>query len=202
MANAGRAAGRRFDRRYGTTTEALLFPSQLDGGAKGEAYAHATHYEPVPIDSFRSLLACVPEGFLPGATFVDVGSGMGRAVLLASEYPFKQIVGIELAPALHAIATENVANARGLELRCRDLRLLCGDARRRRFPKGDLVVFLFNPFDEIVLRETLERIVSSRARGAGVIVLYHTPVHRDVLAEYASDTLADSPGEFAVRMAL
>ncbi len=200
MANAGRASGRRFDRERGTTTQALLFLSQLDEAATGEAYSHATHYEPVPVDSLRALLARVPDGFVRGSTFVDVGSGMGRAVLLASEHPFKQVVGIELSPALHAIARANLANAGGFAQCCRDVRLLCRDARRARFPKGDLVVFLFNPFDGAVLRETLDRIAGSRGRNDEVIVLYHTPVHRDVLSEYASETIADSPDGLVVRI--
>lgn len=159
--------------------------------ASGDAYAHATHYEPVPVEAFGELLALVPADFVRAAAFVDVGCGMGRALLLAAEHPFKQVVGIELSPALHAIARENLATARGLALRCRDMRIRRGDARRFRFPKGDLVVFLFNPFDHEVLRVVLDRIVGSRRSGDRVTLLYHVPVHREVVAEFAAETLYD-----------
>jgi SAM-dependent methyltransferase len=190
VAGAGRSSGRGFDRAHGVTTQALLMLGQL-GEASGGAYAHATHYEPVPVEAFGELLAFVPEPLVRAAAFVDVGCGMGRALLLASEQPFKQVVGIELSPALHAIASENLAIACGLVVRCRDVRIRRGDARRFRFPKGDLVVFLFNPFDHEVLRAVLDRIVSSRRSGDRVTLLYHVPVHRDVVAEYAAEKLYD-----------
>jgi predicted RNA methylase len=196
--SAGRASGRRFDCDHGVTTQALLFLSQLDGYAPREAHAHATHYEPVPVDAFRALLAYLPEPLVRSSVFIDLGAGMGRAVLLASEYPFRQIVGIELSPALHAIARTNCDQARGLTVRCRDLRLRCGDVRRSRYPKGNLVVFLFNPFDGVVLRATLGRILSTRSDDDRVVLLYHTPVHREVVAEYTSEKLADSAGGLAV----
>lgn len=159
--------------------------------ASGDAYAHATHYEPVPVEAFEQLLAAVPEAHVRAAAFVDVGCGMGRAILLASEHPFRQVIGIELGPALHAIACENLAVARGLSPRCRDVRIRRGDARRFRFPKGDLVVFMFNPFDHEVVRVVLDRIAGSRRSGERVTLLYHVPIHRDVVAEYAAQWLYD-----------
>lgn len=189
MKGRGRASGRRFDRDRGVTTQAILFLSQL-GSTKGAAYAHATHYEPVPVEAFRALLSHVPEPLLRTATFVDIGSGMGRAVLLASEYPFKQVVGIELSPGLHAIARMNVSGARNVAARCRDVRLRCGDARRARFPKGNLVVFLFNPFDDEILRSVLDRILASRSGRDQVLLLYYVPIHCDVLFEFGGEMVA------------
>jgi SAM-dependent methyltransferase len=197
VTGTGRASGRSFDRDHGVTTQALFFLSQL-GSADGPAHAHATHYEPVPVQAFRALLSHVPEPFARGAAFVDIGSGMGRAVLLASEYPFKQVLGIELSPALHAVASTNLSRARNFTARCRDLRLHCGDARRARLPKGDLVVFLFNPFDDEVLRCVLDRIVLSRSEQDTVILLYHVPVHRDVLLEYRGETIAEGTDQLVV----
>ncbi len=181
------------------TTQALLMLGQLER-VSGGAYAHATHYEAVPVEAFAELLAAVPEALMNSAVFVDIGCGMGRALLLASEHPFKQVLGIELSPALHAIARENVAMARGLRRRCRDVRLRRGDARRFRFPKGDLVVFLYNPFDHEVLRAVLERIVGSRRAGDRAMLLYHVAVHRDVVAEYAGDILHDGPAGLVVTL--
>jgi SAM-dependent methyltransferase len=176
MSGSERAAGRRFDRERGVTTQALLFLSELDPRAGGEALSHATHYEPVPVGAFRALLAEVPEADVRASTFVDVGAGMGRALLLAREYPFKQIVGIELSPALAEIARRNVATAGDGPARCRDVRLIRADARRRRFPRGPLVAFLFNPFDGDALDAVLDRI-AERGNARSEWILYHTPVH-------------------------
>ncbi len=201
VATSGRSSGRRFDREHGVTTQAIFFLSQLDD-VRRPSYAHATHYEPVPIEAFRALLPRVPEALVRTATFVDAGAGMGRAILLAAEHPFKQVVGIEVCPALVAIARDNVARATGLAVRCRDVRIASGDVRRFRFPPGNLVLFAFNPFDEAVLRTTLQRAVGSRRAGDRVLLLYHVPVHRDAVAEYVGETLADTPDGLVVELTL
>ncbi len=41
--------------------------------------------------------------------FVDFGSGMGRILLLAVQYPFRRVVGVELSEELNEIAKANVA---------------------------------------------------------------------------------------------
>jgi SAM-dependent methyltransferase len=175
-----RSGGRRFDREYGVTTHAVLWVTDLDPDAAGDAAAHATHYEAVPVADFRELLAFVPKDAVPQSTFVDVGAGMGRAVILAAQYPFKQVVGIEVSPALYEVAKENLAIVRARNLRSRDVRLERGDARIANYPPGDLVVFLFNPFDAEALRATLASVVNRRDSGA-TWLLYHTPVERAVI---------------------
>lgn len=200
MANSERSSGRRFDREHGVTTHAVMLLSQLDDRRGSEAYARATHYEAVPVADLRAMLACLPEAAVRAATFVDVGAGMGRALLIASEYPFKQVAGIELSPALYEIARDNLASARGLRTQCRDVRLARGDARKRRFPSGNLVVFFFNPFDGEMLRATLERIVASRAARDRVYVIYHTPEHLGVLLEFGGEPVAGFPFGVVVRL--
>jgi SAM-dependent methyltransferase len=175
-----RSGGRRFDHDYGVTTHAVLFLTDLDPDAVGDAGAHATHYEAVPVADFRALLALVPSSAFPHATFIDVGAGMGRAMILAAEYPFKQVCGIELSPGLYEVAKENLETARVRGLRCQDLRLQRGDARIANYPPGDLVVFLFNPFDGEALAATLASIANRRDAGE-TWLLYHTPVERAVI---------------------
>ena len=175
-----RSGGRRFDHDYGVTTHAVLFLRDLDPEAVGDAGAHATHYEAVPVSDFHALLALVPKDKIPQATFVDIGAGMGRAMILAAQYPFKQVLGIELSPGLYEVAKENLATVRGRDMRCRDVRLSHADARIANYPPGDLVVFLFNPFDADALRTTLASIAGRRDAG-DTWLLYHTPVERAVL---------------------
>ena len=175
-----RSGGRRFDRNYGVTTHAVLWISDLDPDTAGDAAAHATHYEAVPVEDFRALLALVPKDAVTQATFVDVGAGMGRAMILAAEHPFKQVVGIEVSPALYEVAKENLSSPRVRDVRCRDIRLVRADARIAHYPPGDLVVFLFNPFDADALRATLS-CITHRHNAGDTWLLYHTPVERAVV---------------------
>ena len=193
MSNGERAGGRRFDRDHGVTTQAILFLDDLDPESVGDAHAHATHYEAVPVADFRALLDAVPEAAIRTSTFIDVGAGMGRALLLASAYPFRQIVGIEVSPGLHQIAKENLASARGIVQRCRDLRIVRADARLWNYPPGNLVVFLYNPFDDVALAQSMGAIVRSRAPDDRVYVLYHTPVHETALQVFGLRDVARHP---------
>jgi SAM-dependent methyltransferase len=108
-------------------------------------------------------------------TLVDVGSGLGRVALHAARRPFRQIVGVEISPALHEVAKENRAAYRG-DLACRDVRLVRADAAGFTFPRGDLVVYLYNPFRSEILRPILDRLSTGPARD--VVLAYHTPVER------------------------
>src|SRR6185312_15885482 len=106
------------------------------------------------------------------------GAGLGRVVLHAARRPFRQIVGVEISPALVEIAKDNRAAYRG-ELACRDIRLVRADAAAFAFPRGDLVVYLYNPFSEEVLAPMLDRLVRDGRRD--VVLVYHTPVARAVV---------------------
>jgi len=180
VSNSERSSGKRFDREYGVTTQAILFLGDLDPDEAGDAGAHATHYEAIPVDDFRRLLAHVPPEVIANSTFVDVGAGMGRALLLASEMPFKHIVGIEVSGGLYEVARENLERARGGKRRCNDISIIRADARIWNYPPGNLVVFLFNPFDATALATTLASILHRRDPGTTWLV-YHTPVERSTI---------------------
>jgi SAM-dependent methyltransferase len=188
---SGRRAGLRFDAEHGVATEALLFLGELDPEAIGPSLEHATHYEPTPVDEFERLLAHVPFP-LEGASFVDLGSGMGRVVLLAARRPFKQVIGVEISPALHEIARDNLTAYGRSRLRCRDVRLVRRDAAAAAFPPGDLVVYLYNPFRAPVLERVVTRL-AGREAGA-LAVIYHTPLERAAFeASGAFELVAEEP---------
>ncbi len=187
---SGRRAGQRFDAENGVVTEALLFLGDLDPEAIGPAIEHATHYEPTPVGETLRLLAFVPFD-VAGATFVDLGSGMGRAVFEAASLPFRQALGIEISPALHAIARDNLAAFDRERLRCADLRFVRGNAIDARLPRGDLVVYLYNPFDGPFVARVVERLA---AHPGAVALAYHTPVERDAVeASPAFELVGEAP---------
>lgn len=189
--SSGRRSGQRFDAQHGVVTEALIFLGELDPDAIGNALEDATHYEPTPLAQFDEMLRALP-GSPATSTFVDVGAGMGRVVLLASTKPFKQVVGVEVSPALCETARDNVVRwrRRHPDLACKDVRIVCKDASSFALPPGDLVIYLYNPFGEATLRKLVDRI--AHACHAGAYVMYHTPVHRWILDEHSSfETVAD-----------
>jgi len=174
---SGRRAGQRFDAVHHVTTEALIFLNTLDPETIGPNLEFATHYEPTPIREAEELLDAIPLP-LESTTFVDIGSGMGRVVLLAARRPFKMVVGVEVSGALHEVARENLKAFDEDGLQCRDVRLVRADAAGYKFPRGRLAVYLYNPFRASVLASVLEKLL---AQPREITLLYHTPVEREAI---------------------
>lgn len=167
-----------FDLKYGTDTGGVVLVGALDIPA--ERMKHAVRYQTALVDVFEAILAvfAIPyEQFV----FVDLGSGKGRALLLASRYPFKAVIGIELSPALHGIACRNIKTYRDDLQKCRQITCICGDATTYQIPDENAVFYLFNPFDEEIIEMVWKNIEFSLARSARkVFIAYLKPVHRHV----------------------
>ena len=147
-----------FDEANGVRTSGLVAGRHLRSGHRHDR--HATAYYGVAPSVFHSLvrrwLRSRPAAPMEETTFVDVGAGMGRAMLLAAEMPFRRVLGVELNPALVRIARRNLAMWRKTGRARAPMRLFCGDAAEFRFPDGPCVVFLFNPFGAAVMRRLLK----------------------------------------------
>ena len=187
---SGRRAGQRFDAEHGVTTEALVFLGELDAEAIGPALEFATHYEPTPVAQALALFDASP--LRPqDATFVDLGAGMGRVVMLAARRPYRAVTGVEISPALVEIARENVASLRDPERVVRDVKIVRADAAQYAFPRGPLVVFMYNPFRAPVLDAVLANLCA-RGEPRDAVLLYHTPLERAAIeATQAFELVAD-----------
>jgi SAM-dependent methyltransferase len=104
---------------------------------------------------FEQIMQALPVDFSQ-FTFVDLGCGKGRVLLMASDYPFKKIIGVEFMPDLHRAAQKNIANYSNDRQRCRKIETVCIDARDFQFSLDPLVVYLFNPFSESTFAQVLE----------------------------------------------
>lgn len=146
-----------FDLEFGVRTSGLVAGRHLKTGRRNDR--HATAYYAVAPSVFRSLLVrwrrLKPVAPLDAYTFIDLGAGMGRALLLAGEFPFRAGIGVEMHPALARIARKNIARWRAAGRACAPLRLVECDAVEFPLPPGPCVVFLFNPFAAPVLRRLL-----------------------------------------------
>jgi len=94
-------------------------------------------------------------------TFIDLGSGKGRVLLMASQYGFERIIGVELVPEWHRVAEENIRRFTAEHAPAMPISSFCGDARDFQFPAEPLVVYLFNPFPEPVLAAVMEHLRES-----------------------------------------
>lgn len=155
-------------------------------------------YQPTDPAEFRDVLRQVPADF-SRFVFVDLGAGKGRALLLASEYPFCEIIGVEVQPELNRIAQENINRISSDGRRCHRISALCMDAREFEFPQEPLLLYLFNPFPDYVLETVMANLGQSlRAHPRPVFLIYNTPMEIHVMERIESLELIHSRENFRI----
>jgi SAM-dependent methyltransferase len=161
-----------FDERFGVETSGLIYA--LPTGHEHDAYNNG--YFAVAPSVFHAVIGGMAQRLqldYQRFRFVDIGSGKGRALLLASDYPFQEVIGIELSPELDRVARANVAqytDAAGTELRAQGalpnrppVISIQGDATEFHWPSGPLVVYMWNAFTEQVMERVFQNLAASLA---------------------------------------
>jgi predicted RNA methylase len=174
-------SGVEFDRLHNTDTggriELVHFNITTPNFAYGVRY-HGTG--PALAREMIERLAIEFEKF----TFVDFGSGKGRVLLVASEFPFRKIVGVEFAPELCEIARNNIKRFQNSAQQCTDFEILCLDAVSYAIPETPAVLYFFNPFGREVMARVAESVCASlQRRPREVYVIYYNPVCASVWDE-------------------
>lgn len=157
-----------FDRRHGTDTSTFAELKTLGIASDNKRYGE--RYQPSPVYSLRRLLRRLNIRHAD-FSFVDFGSGKGRTLLIASELPFKQVIGVEFAEELHLQAERNIA--RYGPRAANHVAAVHIDATAFTLPEDDLVLYFFNPFNELVLSQVLDNLAASlKAKPRRVILIY------------------------------
>jgi SAM-dependent methyltransferase len=139
-------------------------------------------YQPSEPAAFHEMMGSLKIDF-SAFTFIDLGSGKGRTLLMASDYPFHRIVGVELLPSLHRLAVENIGRYQSGSRRCFSIESVCQDARQFEFPHEPTVLYLFNPLPWAALAEVIGKLTDSlRSHPRAVYVIYHNPLLEEALA--------------------
>jgi hypothetical protein len=169
-----------WDYRVNTTSGAVGWRDRLLG-------VFHSPYQPTEPGLFQEMIGKLQECTnlnLNEFTFIDLGSGKGRVLLMASTFPFRRILGVELLPSLHEIAQQNLAQYKSDLQKCFVLESVCADATTFSFPDGPLLIYLFNPFPESGLRRTLANLKATLHRSPRPgYVLYHNPQLEHAVAE-------------------
>jgi SAM-dependent methyltransferase len=168
----GRRGEQEFDKSLGVDTAGIIPLSALE--VDDPAWLDGHRYQVTPADTFEAMMRAIPRP--EGLTFIDLGCGKGRSMLLAARYPFRAVVGVELAPELHRICEENLRRSRDESRRCHDLRAYCADASTYELPPVPSAVFLSNPFGPPIMERMLATLRSSLQRDPRELYfLYYTP---------------------------
>lgn len=169
-----------FDRNRGTDTGGLIRARELLTGHANDK--HVTAYYGVAPSILRQLIeiwthSTSPLFSIDRYTFVDAGAGKGRAMFLAAESPFREVIGVELNPSLAATARRNleivtmadhvVPGLRPALLS--PMRVIEGDILSFPFPETPTLLHLFHPFEAPVLRRLLRDLEAQFSKSAATV---------------------------------
>ena len=139
---------------------------------------HALLYAGAQPSIIRNAIRCIGCG--PGAIFFDLGSGKGRALIVAAEFPFDRLVGYELSERLVRRSRSNISKTRLTDR----VEIIRADASRPLLPdKGEVVIFLYNPLKGPLVAElisTLETQLKATAGDLKIWIIYYNPVHYEL----------------------
>jgi 16S rRNA G966 N2-methylase RsmD len=167
-----------FDIRYGTETMHWVELDRLS--IKSENKQRGTRYEPTRIRHFRKIMNILK--FPSGSVYVDLGSGKGRLLLIASRYRFKQVVGVEFSHELCEIAQKNLHSFRKKTRLDVDVEIVELDVVDYEIKDDENVFYLFSPFDEFIINKVIKNIRTSLVRSPRrVWLIYNNPVHRNTI---------------------
>jgi SAM-dependent methyltransferase len=117
---------------------------------------------------------------LTDATFIDLGSGRGRALIMAARLPFKKVIGVEFARELHQDSVENIRSSTHDLGRRERITPILADATQLEFPDGPLVLYLYNPFDAPIVAVVARNALNSwKAHPRPMRVIYLNTIFGD-----------------------
>jgi len=168
---------KRFDRRFRVDTAGILKPTELQSDPR---FQQSNWYAPTATTSFFRMLRQIKVDFSK-FVFIDFGCGKGKALLLASQLPFKEIIGIELWSEMISVAEENLKSYTG-NRKCKTFQLHYMDASEFPIPSDPGIFYFFDPFREEVMQKVLENIRQSLAAAPREIyIIYCEPERPDLL---------------------
>lgn len=131
-------------------------PSQVVGDL-----ADSLTYAPVRANNVRSSLRDLPIRNYSDHLFIDIGSGKGRVLFVAAEFPFRKVIGVEFATPIHQYALANIQRFNHWRQKCPSIESINANAMEYDFPNENLVLYLCNPFGPQIMSRMLDNLKHS-----------------------------------------
>lgn len=176
-----------FDLQYGVETGGWLSPVELQSGHLHDS--HITAYHGTQPSSFRGGLAQWQASMqrtghsVEEFTLVDIGCGKGRVLMLASEHPFRRVIGLELNTDIAEVARENLRRWSEHPQACRDIDVHIGDVLEFAPPPVPTLLYMYNPFDGDLFKRWAQKLAFTiQDRIEPLYLLYTYPRYEEHLA--------------------
>ena len=149
---------------------------------EGIDISHATKYMPVNYYVLERLMKEIVK-YSNNKTFLDIGCGKGRALVTAASFGFEQITGIDFSKEFckDALATTNLYSQKNPSVHYTIINM---DAFNYDIPNDITTLFIFNPFDDVIMSRVIANILISQQNYPRTIrVMYANPVHKSLFLE-------------------
>ena len=145
---------------------------------RGVDISHATMYMPASYDLLEAVFNRLKNEKL--SHFIDIGCGKGRTMAVAAYHGFNKVSGIDFSKELCRAAVENLEKVK-LKLPFLEFQVVNNDAFYYELPKDVDCIFLFNPFDELIMSGVVKNIEHQRKQaGKDVFIIYLNPLHKQL----------------------
>ncbi|RDK07022.1 class I SAM-dependent methyltransferase [Cupriavidus lacunae] len=179
-----------FEKRHGLDLGGIIAANDLMESDRLPV-AHASAYHAVWCRNLRELFAEAGRTGEAFDNFIDLGSGKGKACFYAhTRRPFGKIVGVELSDKLNAIANGNLEKFRSGS--ASNISFTNADATEFELPDASNLIFMFNPFDDVILRKFVSRNLEHFRKGRSMIA-YANDVHRATLEDFGFTAVFRNP---------
>ena len=178
-----------FDKKYGVMTSGVTESSEA-GIADETARSLAVGYVPTRELVIRHILTNTTQGLnLSQYSFIDLGCGKGRTLIVAAQLPFKEVIGVELSPLHCEVAETNIkrylSDVSNPAL-CRNVRVSCVNAADFEFPDTNLLIYMYRPFLGPIFKNVADNMRRFQAEtGRRVLIAYSCPVEELMLEAYS-----------------
>lgn len=138
-------------------------------------------YAPIGYSAIYAAIKRIP---LPasGTSFVDYGSGKGRAVVAAATFPFRKVIGIEISAELNNVAKGNIKRIR--HRKADSIELIQSDAADYTLPHDVNLIYMANPFRGATLGKVIRNILASyNAQPRTIYIIYFNKIYFEKLIE-------------------
>ena len=140
--------------------------------------SHATIYMPAGYDLLEEIFNWLKA--LQLKHFVDIGCGKGRAMAVAANYGFDKVTGIDFSKEFCNAANENLDLVKR-KLPLINYNIINNDAFYYRLPSDADCIFMFNPFDEMIMSGVIRNIDKHRKTiSKEIYIIYLNPLHKNL----------------------
>ncbi len=148
---------------------------------KGIDISHATLYMPVSYQLIEDALTQIPSE--NKIHFFDIGCGKGRAMCVAAHYGFNKISGVDFSKEFCDAATNNLTTTKQI-IPSINYSVTEADAAVTSILPDVDCIFLFNPFDEEIMKKVMQHIDDSITKNPRkMYVIYANPICKKLFLE-------------------